>query len=98
MIGEVSVMTAPDQELRARMEDRLQTILVGLDPLTGEKDEDLGYHQLLQALRRLAGRLVQGIASEVERARLERFMAASDDRLRQTLVDFAVDIEGARRS
>jgi hypothetical protein len=50
------------------VEDRLQTIPVDLDPLTGEEDEDLGYHQLSQALRRLAGRLVHGIASEVEQA------------------------------
>ena len=91
-------MTTPDQEVRARMEDRLQTILIGVDSLTGEEDEDLGYHQLFQALRRLAGRLVRGIASETEHAQLERFMAASDVLIRQTLVDFAVDVERHRRT
>jgi hypothetical protein len=56
-------MTTPDQDLRARIEDHLQTILVDVNPLTGEEDEDLGYQQLLQALPRLAGRLVH--ASQV---------------------------------
>ncbi len=91
-------MTVPDQELRARMEDRLQTVLVGLDPLTGQEGRDPGYHQLSQALRRLAGRLVHGIASEAEQARLERFVAESDVLIRQALVDFAVDIERFRQT
>ena len=91
-------MAAPDQELRARMEDRLQTILVDLDSLTGEEGHDPGYHQLLQALRRLAGRLVHGIASEAEQARLEVFVAQSDVLNREALVAFAVDIERHRRS
>jgi CHASE1-domain containing sensor protein len=91
-------MAAPDQALRARIEDRLRTILSDVNPLTGEEDEDLGYDQLSQALRRLAGRLVHGIASEIEQARLEQFVAESDVLIRETLVDFAVDIEGLRRS
>jgi hypothetical protein len=91
-------MAAPDQELRARIEDRLQTILVDVNSLTGQENEDLGYRHLLQALRRLAGRLVHGIASEVEQARLERFVAESDVLIRQALVDFAVDIERDRQT
>ncbi|MGO9178482.1 MAG: hypothetical protein ACLQBX_17895 [Candidatus Limnocylindrales bacterium] len=91
-------MTAPDEELRACIEDRLQTILSDVNPLTGEEYGDLGYRQLLQALRRLAGRLVHGVASEVEQARLERFIAESDVLIRQTLVDFAVDIERHRQT
>ncbi|MGO9180296.1 MAG: hypothetical protein ACLQBX_18845 [Candidatus Limnocylindrales bacterium] len=91
-------MTVPDQELRARMEDRRQTVLVGLDPLTGQEGRDPGYHQLAQALRRLAGRLVHGISSEAEQARLERFLAESDVLSRQALVDFAVDIERFRQT
>ncbi|MGO9207240.1 MAG: hypothetical protein ACLQBX_13860 [Candidatus Limnocylindrales bacterium] len=91
-------MNAPDQELRVRMEDRLQAILVDVNPLTGEEDEDLGFRHLLQALRRLAGRLVHGVASEVEQARLEAFVAQSDVLIRQALVDFAVDIERDRQN
>ena len=91
-------MPAPDEELRRRIEDRLLTILVHVNPLTGEEEEDLGYHQLLQALRRLAGRLVHGIASEAEQAQLERFMSESDVLICQRLVDFAVDIEGSRQT
>jgi hypothetical protein len=91
-------VNAPDQELRAQLEDRLQTILSDVNPLTGEEDEDLGYRQLLQALRRLAGRLVHGIGSEVEYARLEAFVAESDVLIRQTLVGFAVDIERRRQT
>ena len=85
-------MTVPGQELRARMENRLPTVFVGLDRLRGQEGGDPGYHELAQALRRLAGRLVHGIASEAERARRERFVVELDVLIGQTLVDLAVDI------
>ena len=74
------------------MENRLPTVFVGLDRLRGQEGGDPGYHELAQALRRLAGRLVHGIASEAERARRERFVVELDVLIGQTLVDLAVDI------
>jgi len=91
-------MTVPDQELRARMEDRLPTVLVGLDRLRGQEGRDPGYHQLAQGLRRLAGRLVHGIVSEAERARRERFVVELDVLIRQALVDLEVDIGRCRQT
>ena len=89
-------MAALADEREAMIEERLMTILVDADPVTGEECQSETSKQLAQAMRQLAGRMVHGVVGDAEHARLEDFLFASEQAVEQQMRRFALDVEEMR--